>query len=84
MPGARIQNLSKFITNPKTLDHLWQSYILDQITFIMPKPQTASWGRFGLLLNQHKKQLKNKPTIWIVNGILHRRDVSPSFVEDVN
>lgn len=31
-----------------------------------------------------QKQFKNRPTIWIVNGILHRRDVLPSFVEDVN
>lgn len=81
MPGARIQNLSGYISTLKTLP---STVVLHIGTNNLHNAKTPNHVMRPLWLTIERAQKNYKNTIWIVNGILYRRDVPRNFVMDVN
>lgn len=81
MPGARIQNLSKHLA---TLQNLPPTVILHIGTNNLMSSRTPNDIMRPLWYTIEAAQKKFKDTIWIVNGIIHRRDIPALYIESVN
>lgn len=80
-PGARIQDLSRHLS---TLQSLPPTVVVHIGSNNLGDARTPNHVMRPLWLTIETAQKKFKGTIWIVHGILHRKDVSERFVQEVN
>lgn len=81
MPGARIQTLSKYLS---TLQTLPRTVIIHIGTNNLAYSKTPNDVMRPLWYTLESAQKKFPNTIWIINGIVYRRDISVQYIEQVN
>lgn len=81
MPGARIQTLSKYLS---TLQTLPPTVIIHIGTNNLAYSKTPNDVMRPLWYTLESAQKKFPNTIWIVNGIIYRRDIPVQYIEQVN
>lgn len=81
--GARIQDLSKFLTS-KPKDSLPNTVIVHIGTNNVKYAATPNHLMRPLWLTLESAKKKFKNTLWIVNGIIHRRDVQERVIREAN
>lgn len=82
-PGATIQHFSKYISNQRDIG-LPQTVIVHVGTNNVVNSRTPNHVMRPLWYTIESAQKTHKNTIWVVNGILHRRDVSTAYINDIN
>lgn len=83
LSGARIQDLSKFLTS-KPKDSLPNTVIVHIGTNNVKYAATPNHLMRPLWLTLESAKKKFKNTLWIVNGIIHRRDVQERVIREAN
>lgn len=81
MPGARIQNLSKYLVAQEALPH---TVIVHIGTNNLKNSKTPNHVMRPLWYTLESAQKKFKNTIWVVNAILYRNDIQRKYIDDVN